>query len=184
MLITHDFCSFYFVHFQKLDIRLKWPNDIYVNGNTKIGGLVVNTELNDTLAICNVGVGFNLDNSIPTTCVNDLIRTYNLKHNTDLPYLEYEHFFANAFNEIETLIDTVQTGNFHYFYDLYYKLWLHSDAEIVIIDVDGHKKLATIIGIDEYGYLLVKQPNHEPESVHPDGNTFDILRGLISAKHY
>lgn len=170
--------------FQKLDIRLKWPNDIYVNGNTKIGGLVVNTELTGNLALCNVGVGFNLDNSIPTTCVNDLIKTYNLKNNANLPYLEYERFFANVFNEIEKLIDIVQNGDFHYLYDLYYKLWLHTDAEIVIIDADGHKKLATIIGIDDFGYLLVKQPDQEPESVHPDGNTFDILRGLISKKHH
>lgn len=169
---------------QKLDIRLKWPNDIYVYDNTKIGGLVVNTELNGEWAICNIGVGFNLSNSIPTTCVNDMIKTYNLKNNTELPYLEYESFFANVFNEIEELIDIVQSDDFDHLYDLYYKLWLHSDAEIVIIDADGNKKHATIIGIDDFGYLVVKQPNKEPEIVHPDGNTFDILRGLISAKHY
>lgn len=113
-----------------------------------------------------------------------MIKTYNLKHNTNLPYLEYEKFFANVFNEIERLIDRVQDGDFSYLYDLYYRLWLHSDAEIVIIDADGHKKLATIIGIDDYGYLLVQQPGESPETVHPDGNTFDILRGLISAKQY
>lgn len=169
---------------QRLDIRLKWPNDIYVNGSTKIGGLVVNTELNSTTAICNVGIGFNLNNSVPTTCINDMITSFNMKNNANLPYLEYECFFANVFNEIEHLIDVVQDGDFQYLYDLYYKLWLHSNAEIVIIDADGNKKLATIIGIDDYGYLLVKQANQEPESVHPDGNTFDILRGLISAKHY
>lgn len=135
-------------------------------------------------AICNVGVGFNLSNSIPTTCVNDMIKAYNIKQNANLPYLQYEQFFANVFNEIEELIDIVQTGDFHHLYDLYYKLWLHSDAEIVIINADGHKKLATIIGIDDFGYLLVKQPGQEPESVHPDGNTFDILRGLISAKNF
>lgn len=154
-----------------------------MNGNTKIGGLIVTTELNGGWAICNVGVGFNLSNSIPTTCVNDLIKTYNLKNNTELPELEYECFFAAVFNEIEELIDIVQTGDLEYLYDLYYKLWLHTDAQIVIA-ADGNKKLATIIGIDDYGYLLVKQPNQEPESVHPDGNTFDLLRGLISAKTY
>lgn len=179
------FSLFLFFRKQKLDIRLKWPNDMYAYGNTKIGGLVVNTELNAGLAICNVGVGFNLNNSIPTTCVNDMIKAYNIKNNTKLPYLDYECFFANVFNEIEELLYVVQThSDFDYLYDLYYKLWLHSDAEIVIIDADGNKKLATIIGIDDFGYLSVKQPNKEPESVHPDGNTFDILRGLISAKHF
>lgn len=118
------FSLFLFFRKQKLDIRLKWPNDMYAYGNTKIGGLVVNTELNAGLAICNVGVGFNLNNSIPTTCVNDMIKAYNIKNNTKLPYLDYECFFANVFNEIEELLYVVQThSDFDYLYDLYYKLW-------------------------------------------------------------
>lgn len=135
-------------------------------------------------AICNIGVGFNLDNRVPTTCLNEIIKSFNLKHNTNLPYVEYEHFFANVFNQMEKLIEIIQSGNMELLFDLYYLHWLHSDVEIVIIDCKGKKKLATIIGIDEFGYLLVQQPGHDPESVHPDGNSFDILRGLISAKHF
>lgn len=169
---------------QKLDIRLKWPNDIYAYGSTKLGGVIANTEISGMDAICNIGIGFNLDNCVPTTCLNELIKSFNIKHSTNLPYVGYEQFFANVFNEMENLIDIVQTGNMAHLFDLYYQNWLHTDAEIVIIDSKGKKKLATIIGVDDFGYLLVQQPGQAPESVHPDGNSFDILRGLISAKHF
>jgi len=46
----------------------------------------------------------------------------------------------------------------------------------------GEKK-GKIIGIDDYGYLLVQIDGQlKPETVHPDGNSFDMLRGLIMPK--
>jgi len=40
---------------QDLDIRLKWPNDIYAGRSAKLGGLIVNTTVESTLAVCNIG---------------------------------------------------------------------------------------------------------------------------------
>lgn len=50
------------------------------------------------------------------------------------------------------------------------------------MDDKGMKKEACIIGIDDYGYLLVKLANGATETVLPDGNSFDMLKGLISCK--
>lgn len=44
-----------FNQFQTLDIKLKWPNDIYANSDVKIGGLIVTSVLEGDLAICNIG---------------------------------------------------------------------------------------------------------------------------------
>jgi biotin-(acetyl-CoA carboxylase) ligase len=41
--------------FQDLDIKLKWPNDIYANSDVKIGGLIVTSLMEGNEAICNVG---------------------------------------------------------------------------------------------------------------------------------
>lgn len=187
--INRNYIKVYiFLFLQNLDIRLKWPNDIYANGCIKLGGLIVNTELNATMAVCNVGVGFNFSNSNPTICLNDLVKAYNVNNNTNLPYLQYEQFFALVFNEIERLINEIQSsGDFSSFLLMYYRLWLHSDAEVTIVNpVANTPKLAKIIGIDDYGYLLVqpvsKQQLQQPETVQPDGNSFDMLRGLISTK--
>ena len=40
-----------------------------------------------------------------------------------------------------------------------------------------------IIGIDEYGYLRVRTASGLQFSVHDDGNSFDMMRGLIKPKH-
>ena len=39
-----------------------------------------------------------------------------------------------------------------------------------------------IVGIDEYGYLRVQCKNGQELSLQPDGNTFDIMKGLIARK--
>lgn len=105
---------------------MKWPNDIIANGNSKIGGLVVNTTLLGSQAIVNVGCGINLNNSKPTLCINDLINEYNVRiPNAKLPLLKYEQFIAMIFNEMERILAEVQNGNFENFYSLYYDLWLH-----------------------------------------------------------
>lgn len=38
-----------------LDLHVKWPNDIYANSSVKIGGLIVNSIIQGSEAICNVG---------------------------------------------------------------------------------------------------------------------------------
>lgn len=38
-----------------LDLNVKWPNDIYANSSVKIGGLIVNSLIQGSEAICNVG---------------------------------------------------------------------------------------------------------------------------------
>ncbi|TMW51845.1 hypothetical protein DOY81_003090 [Sarcophaga bullata] len=168
--------------YKVLDIGLKWPNDAYANGINKIGGLVVNTTLFGTSANVNIGCAINLDNQKPTLCLNDMIRDYNNANQKTLPPIKYELLLALMFNEIERLIESVQTGDFDDFYKLYYDLWLHSNQSITICDKDNSKKEAKVIGIDDYGYLKVRLANGSIEVVQPDGNSFDMLKGLIIPK--
>lgn len=104
---------------------MKWPNDIYANGITKIGGLIVNSQLLQNNAICNIGCALNVNNSNPTLCINDLIKDYNRNYNKNLSLLEYEKTFAQIFTEIEKLLERVQNGDLALLYELYYKYWLH-----------------------------------------------------------
>ncbi|XP_017044233.1 biotin--protein ligase isoform X2 [Drosophila ficusphila] len=168
-----------------LDICLKWPNDIYANGNQKIGGLVINTTLQGSQAIVNIGSGINLNNSKPTVCINDLIREHNTRApNNKLPLIKYEILMAMIFNEIERLLGEVQNGDFNSFYALYYSLWLHSGQTVKICLQNEQEKEAEIVGIDDFGFLQVKLPSGTIETVQPDGNSFDMLKGLILPKYH
>ena len=39
-----------------------------------------------------------------------------------------------------------------------------------------------VIGLDDYGYLLVETSSGERISVQPDGNSFDMMKNLIAMK--
>lgn len=41
--------------------------------------------------------------------------------------------------------------------------------------------MATVVGIDEFGFLVV-ETSKGVVTVHPDGNSFDMLQGLIVPK--
>lgn len=47
---------------------------------------------------------------------------------------------------------------------------------------EGERKKVNIKGIDEYGFLSVETDDGVVSSVQPDGNTFDMMKGLIAPK--
>lgn len=53
-------------------MRVKWPNDIYARG-LKVGGILINTTISQGCFNIVCGVGLNLDNRQPTTCINQLL---------------------------------------------------------------------------------------------------------------
>lgn len=73
------------------------------------------------------GVGVNLDNNVPTTCINNLIKRYNEKQKKSLPRIKYEEFFALVFRRLEELINIIQNKNdLTIFRKLYCINWLHT----------------------------------------------------------
>lgn len=128
------------------------------------------------------GCGVDLDNPNPTMCLNELIRLHNEEFGTNLQIIQYEKFFALVFNEIERIFKQVQSGDIDYLYDLYYKYWLHSGAHITVTTKTGESRKAVITGVDDYGFLTVQSEDGTLSTVQPDGNTFDMLKGLIAPK--
>lgn len=55
-----------------LDVRIKWPNDLYAGG-LKLGGVLCHSVFRARRFATVTGVGLNLDNAEPTTCVNALL---------------------------------------------------------------------------------------------------------------
>ncbi|EZA54947.1 Biotin--protein ligase, partial [Ooceraea biroi] len=165
-----------------IDLRLKWPNDIYVGNSAKIGGVTVSTQTDGSEYICNIGVGINLSNSKPTTCINDVIEQCNQKYGKKLSKYSYEQYLAYVFNELEILLDMIEKHNIQYFYDLYYKYWLHANSKVTATNPNGKSENVTISGIDENGFLLVFANDGRTFPIHPDGNSFDLLKGLIAPK--
>lgn len=82
------------------------------------------------------GIGFNVANSKPTLCVNDLILDLNDKKQTDLKPLRVEEVIAWTMNVLEKMIEDFQRDGHLSFCDRYYKKWLHRwDVDHDIVDV-------------------------------------------------
>jgi len=52
----------------------------------------------------------------------------------------------------------------------------------VILNTGTSPHEVTVIGLDDFGFLVVKKDSGETLSLQPDGNTFDILANLIEIK--
>ncbi|XP_077198786.1 biotin--protein ligase isoform X2 [Paroedura picta] len=167
--------------YQDIDLRVKWPNDIYYSDLMKIGGVLINSTLIGTTFHILIGCGFNVNNGNPTICINDLIMEHNKTENTKLKPLSVDCLIARSVTVLERLINTFQEKGPNGVLPLYYKYWVHSGKQVRLKNDSG--PLAWIIGVDDSGFLQVQEEGKDVVTVHPDGNSFDMLRNLIIPKH-
>ncbi len=74
----HDSADAHALQDHNIDIAIKWPNDIY-SSNMKIGGILCHSTFRSKEFRVVIGVGLNLDNSQPTTCINDILHQQHSK---------------------------------------------------------------------------------------------------------
>ncbi|XP_022803242.1 biotin--protein ligase-like [Stylophora pistillata] len=168
--------------YEDINIRLKWPNDVYYGQKIKIGGVIVTSSAKDNILSAVMGMGINISNTKPTISVNEIISLHNSEHGTNLKQLTTEEMLARTVNKIETLFEDFQENGSAPFLKKYYNRWLHSEVT-VNLSANEDKKEVVIKGLDEFGFLLVQTKSGESLSVQPDGNTFDMLKNLIAIKN-
>ncbi|KAJ3679336.1 hypothetical protein LUZ60_017347 [Juncus effusus] len=161
---------------EQIDLRIKWPNDLYLEG-LKVGGVLCTSSYHSKFFNVSAGVGLNVDNENPTTCLNAVIR----KMNPNSVKLEREEILATFFNKFEDLFDIFVNQGFHVLEDLYCKTWLHSGQKVVI-EENNDKVEVTIQGLTPAGYLLATDEENKSYELHPDGNSFDFFKGLVRRK--
>ncbi|XP_068919048.1 biotin--protein ligase isoform X1 [Petaurus breviceps papuanus] len=166
--------------YQDINLRVKWPNDIYYSDQMKLGGVLVNSTLVGTTFYILIGCGLNVNNSNPTICINDLIVEYNKKHNKNLNLFRVDYLIARTITVLERLIDAFQDKGPNAVLPLYYKYWVHSGQQVRLGSDEG--PMVWIVGVDDSGFLQVHQEGGDVVTVHPDGNSFDMLRNLIIPK--
>ncbi|RCI05089.1 biotin holocarboxylase synthetase [Rhizopus stolonifer] len=169
--------------YEDVPLRLKWPNDIYADmpaGLLKVGGLLVNSSFVRDEFLLVIGCGINLNNPHPTVSINDVIQ----QHNPKLERLGREQVLAHALVTFEKYyMELCEKGMGSWFLDKYYKRWLHSDKLVTLTTHNDEK--ARIVGItSDYGMLEAVSVNDPRKrfTLQPDGNSFDMLKGLIIKK--
>ncbi|KAG9263645.1 biotin-protein ligase isoform X1 [Astyanax mexicanus] len=167
--------------YEDIDLRLKWPNDIYYSNLMKLGGVLVNSTVMGSTFHLLVGCGFNVSNSNPTICINDLVVQQNWERGSSLEPLSSAQLIARSVTLLEQLISQFQQQGPSAVLPLYYKRWVHSNTQVRLWSEDGPE--AAVVGLDDHGFLQVSSREQGTVSVQPDGNSFDMLRNLIITKH-
>lgn len=168
--------------YQDIDLRLKWPNDIYYSDKMKLGGVIVRSTVVDGKLHALIGCGYNVSNRNPTICINDVINRFNSDNGTNLPEISVEQSIARTVSLMETLVNQFQKEKYTSFCESYYKRWLHSNTKVTL-EREGGKEV-TIVGLDEFGYLKVVDSKKKTIIVQDDGNSFDMMHNLIKMKEY
>ncbi|CAN6466942.1 unnamed protein product [Victoria cruziana] len=164
-----------------LHVKIKWPNDLYLDG-LKVGGVLCTSTYRSKKFNVSAGIGLNLDNDMPTTCLNAALQRLT----SGSLRLTREEILASFFSRFETLYETFVNEGFQALESLYYKYWMHSGQKVVIeekyTDQSPEKSVVTIQGLTSSGYLLAVDDDNKKYELHPDGNSFDFFKGLIKKK--
>ncbi|KAL5206952.1 hypothetical protein ABZP36_031387 [Zizania latifolia] len=152
----------------ELDVRIKWPNDLYLKG-LKVGGILCTSSYGTKVYNICTGIGLNVDNEKPTTCLNAALQ--EMKVNS--PKLKHEDILSSFFNKFEVLFEIFSNQGFQALEEKYYNSWLHSGQKVVV--QDGHEtrgvdSVVTIQGLTPTGYLHAIGEDGESYELHPDGN--------------
>ncbi|KAH8116271.1 class II aaRS and biotin synthetase [Phellopilus nigrolimitatus] len=172
-------------------VRLKWPNDIYAvlegGGVKKIGGILVNTSFTGGIVDIVIGCGLNVLSPSPLTSLSQLIpagfsdTVISMERTTATIMATFDEMWLQFLSS---------KGSFEPFLDMYLQRWLHSDQLVKLTTVDP-PVMVRIVGITLNHGLLRTMPesrdymSHRGEEyidLQPDGNSFDLMAGLIKTK--
>ncbi|XP_076939258.1 biotin--protein ligase 1, chloroplastic-like isoform X2 [Bidens hawaiensis] len=159
------------------NVRIKWPNDLYLDG-LKVGGILCTSTYKSKKFNVSVGVGLNVDNDKPTTSLNAALQKLTCGYR-----LSREDITSAFFNKFEHLFHILINQGFKPLEELYYKTWLHSGQRVTVQDPElPLENVVTVQGLTSSGYLLAIADNGEMYELHPDGNSFDFFKGLVRRK--
>jgi biotin--protein ligase len=196
----------------KLGVRIKWPNDIYAEaegvadapagtkGKAKLGGILVNTNLVNGEWRLVVGCGINILNALPTFSLSQLHALHMARSpQSTIKPPTMEETFARIMDTFGDMWTTFTEEGFAPFFNEYYGRWLHREQEVTLTTTTPHQKVV-IHGITrDHGLLrckVVKESKgltplytrgdfgetDEFVDLQPDGNSFDLMSGLIKRK--
>lgn len=145
----------------ELNVQIKWPNDVVVNGK-KLCGILTESSIDaDGLKYVVIGVGVNanqkqFDAEIESMATSIVLQTGET--------VDCAHVIGEFLNCFENLFEVfLNTEDMTELMDQYNLLLVNRDREVRIIDQS--ERIGTAIGINEKGELLVRGADGDVEAV-------------------
>jgi biotin--protein ligase len=184
-----------------LDVQIKWPNDIYYSG-VKIGGALIHTTWTASKFTVLTGIGLNVSNSQPTTCLDDIVvnlqqrqQQQQQQHSAAALKVNKEQLLASVLTHLESCFDQFERQGFAPLQPLYLASWMHSNQQVELEEGLGEaggladqqqqqqqRVTLKIVGLSPFGFLLAVDAAGQQFELTPDGNSLDMMQGLIRKK--
>lgn len=152
-----------------LDVGIKWPNDIVVNGK-KLCGILTESSMDlNGLKYVVIGVGVNANQEMFDEEIEDMATSLFLESRKRV---DCAKLIAECLNCMEGMYETfIETEDMSMLMGVYNDLLVNKNKEVRIIDQEVWNGVA--LGINEKGELLVKTLK---------GETISILAGEVSVR--
>ena len=152
------------------DVKIKWPNDIIINGKKLVGILTEMSSELDNIHYVVIGIGINVNtDDFP----EDIASVAASMHVITGAYYKRAEIIADTWKAFEKYYDLfVQTENLALMVDAYNQRLVNMDRR-VMIEERGHRYEGTARGIDAEGALLVERD---------DGTTTSVISGEVSVR--
>jgi BirA family transcriptional regulator, biotin operon repressor / biotin---[acetyl-CoA-carboxylase] ligase len=145
---------FDFLKTETNEITIKWPNDIYI-GNKKVAGILIENSIKGNyLDTTIIGIGLNLNQE---QFISDAPNPVSLKQITRKAY-DLENVAGQIWEYLAFWYEKLSAGNFDEVDSAYYYR-LFRAGEWVFFAKRGEKFEAKIIGIAEFGQLILEDRN-------------------------
>ncbi len=132
------------------NVRIKWPNDIYINNQKAAGILIENTIQSNTIRSCIAGIGININQltALPA-------RSVSVKQLNGIQY-ELNHLLPMLYMALEEKYYLLKQGNYRAI-DEMYKQSLYGYGEKLLFTDNILKQTisGTITGTTAYGQLCL-----------------------------
>lgn len=131
-------------------VRIKWPNDIYINEKKCCGVLIENALMGEGIAYSVCGIGVNVNNMqfsegyLATSLYKESGQVFDLESILDEILSHFSDLYEKAEQQDYSLLNS-------WYHEYLYKVGELCNFE----DKDGVFR-ATVVGIDQYGQLLLE----------------------------
>jgi BirA family transcriptional regulator, biotin operon repressor / biotin---[acetyl-CoA-carboxylase] ligase len=141
---------------QRADIRIKWPNDIYIGHEKVAGTLIQNGVKGSTFDFSVIGIGLNVNQeSFPGDASNPVSLKAVAHSDFDL-----EDIFSRALTKLENRLNQLIKGELKEI-DKDYLDRLYRFNQIAGYIFEGKSIQAKITGVNRYGQLILEIPGEK-----------------------
>jgi biotin-[acetyl-CoA-carboxylase] ligase BirA-like protein len=128
-------------------LKVKWPNDVYL-GDQKISGVLVDSDSVNGLCRMVIGVGINLSNTEPTTCLEAHFPRVFTR----------EALIVNYLRTFNAMVLSLQSG-FEAIQEQYKANWMHLNKPVryqgqLLTLVDLNLAEGSLVGVTEQGTVV------------------------------